>query len=169
MTEVRNSRLMLLCPLGEHRQRLLSFMESLGIANDRVELVTSASRVDYLRRYGRVDIALDTAPYNGITTTCDATWMGVPVLTQPGRTPPSRAGRGLLSTVGLNELIAQSDEDFLRIAVELSGNLAKLAEMRSTLRDRMEASPLMDPPQFARNVESAYRKIWQRWVASCPT
>jgi len=98
-----------------------------------------------------------------MTTTCDALWMGVPVLTLPGEMPVSRAGLSLLSSVGLGELVASSEEDYVRTAVTLTGNLAHLADLRATLRQRMMASPLMDAPLFARNVEAAYRFMWQAW------
>jgi len=98
-----------------------------------------------------------------MTTTCDALWMGVPVLTLPGKMPASRAGLSLLSSIGLGELAASSEEDYVRMAVELAGNLPRLAELRATLRPRMQASPLMDAPRFARNVEAAYRSMWERW------
>jgi predicted O-linked N-acetylglucosamine transferase (SPINDLY family) len=100
-----------------------------------------------------------------MTTTCDALWMGVPVLTLPGEMPVSRAGLSLLSTVGLADLAASSEEDYVRIAAELAENLPRLAELRATLRARMQASPLMDAPRFARNVEAAYRQMWERWCS----
>jgi protein O-GlcNAc transferase len=81
----------------------------------------------------------------------------------PGEMPASRAGLSLLSSVGLGELAASSEEDYVRMAVELAGNLPRLADLRATLRARMQASPLMDAPRFARNVESAYRSMWQAW------
>jgi predicted O-linked N-acetylglucosamine transferase (SPINDLY family) len=108
-------------------------------------------------------LALDPFPYNGMTATCDAWWMGVPMLTLPGELPASRSGLSLLSTLGLRQLVASSEEDCVRIAVELAGNLPRLAELRATLRPRMQASPLMDGPRFARNVETAYRSMWERW------
>jgi predicted O-linked N-acetylglucosamine transferase (SPINDLY family) len=89
--------------------------------------------------------------------------MGVPVLTLPGEMPASRAGLSLLSTVGLGELVASSERDYVRMAVELAENLPRLAELRATLRTRMQASPLMDAPRFARNVEAAYRRMWRAW------
>ena len=101
-----------------------------------------------------------------MTTTCDAVWMGVPVLTLPGEMPVSRAGLSLLSTIGLAKLVAQSEEDYVRLAVELAADLPRLAHLRTTLRPRMQASPLMDAPRFARNIEAAYRKMWQAWCAS---
>ena len=130
-----------------------------------MEFVGFAPRWEYLSLYHRIDLALDPFPCNGMTTTCDALWMGVPVLTLPGAMPVSRAGLSLLSSVGLEALAASSEEDYVRIAVELAADLPRLADLRATLRPRMLASPLMDAPRFARNIEAAYRKMWQHWCA----
>jgi predicted O-linked N-acetylglucosamine transferase (SPINDLY family) len=91
--------------------------------------------------------------------------MGVPVVTRAGRSATSRAGRSLLHTMGLPECVADTEEDYIRIAAELAGDLERLAEMRRTLRPRMQASPLMDAPRFAGHVEKAYRTMWERWCA----
>jgi protein O-GlcNAc transferase len=160
---VKGSRLVMLCPEGSARERVRAFFGARGIAVERVELVGYLPRWEYLRLYQRIDLGLDPFPFNGMTTTCDALWMGVPVLTLPGEMPASRAGLSLLSSVGLGELAASSEEDYVRMAVELAGNLPRLADLRATLRARMQASPLMDAPRFARNVESAYRSMWQAW------
>ena len=120
---------------------------------------------EYLRLYQQIDLGLDPFPYNGITTTCDALWMGVPVITLPGAVPASRASLSLLSSIGLGELAASSDQDYVRIAAELAADLTRLAALRAGLRSRMQASPLMDAPRFARNVETAYRAMWERWCA----
>jgi predicted O-linked N-acetylglucosamine transferase (SPINDLY family) len=133
---------------------------------ERVELVGFLSQSEYLNLHLRIDLALDPFPYNGITTTCDALWMGVPVLTLPGVTPISRASLSLLSTIGLDELAAHSEDDYLRIAIELAGDLPRLAELRTTLRARMQTSPLMDAPRFARSMETALRSMWQRWCGA---
>ena len=92
--------------------------------------------------------------------------MGVPVVTMAGQTHVSRVGVSLLSNVGLAELIAQSPEEYVSIAVELTGDLPRLAEMRRTMRSRMQASTLMDAPRFARNIEAAYRQMWRTWCAA---
>jgi len=162
---VKRSRLLMFCPEGSARERVRAFFGSRGIATNRVEFAGLASRWNYLLLYHRIDIALDPFPYNGMTTTCDALWMGVPVLTLPKEMPASRAGLSLLSTIGLGELVASSEENYVQIAVDLAGNLPRLAHLRATLRPRMQSSPLMDAPRFTRNVESAYRSIWQRWCA----
>ena len=163
LNAIGGSRLMMLCPAGRSRERVHAFLGALGIAADRVELVGFLPRSEYVKLYQRIDLGLDPFPCNGMTTTCDALWMGVPVLTLPGAMPASRAGLSLLSSVGLEELAASSEEDYVRIAVELAGNLPRLADLRAALRPRMQASPLMDAPRFARNVEAAYRTMWRTW------
>jgi protein O-GlcNAc transferase len=160
---VEGSRLLMLCPRGSAWERAQAFFGARGIAAERVELAGYLPRWEYLRLYQRIDIALDPFPCNGMTTTCDALWMGAPVLTLPGEMPASRAGLSLLSSVGLAELAAYSEEGYVKMAVEVAGNLPRLAELRATLRSRMQASPLMDAPRFARNVEAAYRSMWERW------
>jgi protein O-GlcNAc transferase len=160
---VKGSRLLMLCPEGSMRERVRAFFGARGIGEEGVELVGARPRWAYLELFHRIDLALDPFPFSGMTTTCDALWMGVPVLTMPGALPASRAGLSLLSNVGLSELVASSEEDYVRIAVELAGNIPRLAELRATLRARMQASPLMDAPRFARNVEAAYRSMWARW------
>ena len=160
---VKGSRLLMLCPEGRTRERVRRFFDAHGIAPERVEFVGFLPRREYLRLYRRIDLALDPYPFNGMTTTCDALWMGIPVLTLPGKAPASRAGLSLLSCVGLGECVASSEEDFVRKAMALAGDLPRLADLRATLRARMLASPLMDAPRFARNVETAYRSMWERW------
>ena len=163
---VKGSRLLMLCPEGQTRERVLSFFGARGIGAERMELVSFLSRLDYMRLYQRIDLGLDPFPCNGMTTTCDALWMGVPVLTLPGATPVSRAGLSLLSSVGLGELAASSESDYVRMAVEWAANLPRLAGVRATLRPRLQASPLLDAPRFAQNVEATYRSMWQTWLAN---
>ena len=117
----------------------------------------------YIQSYQRIDIALDPFPHGGGTTTCDALWMGVPVISLAGQTAVSRAGLTILTNVGLTELVAGSLEEYVKIAADLAGDLPRLAALRAELRQRMQASPLMDAPRFARNIEAAYRQIWRRW------
>jgi len=163
---VPDSRLMLLCAEGGHRRRTQDFLGTRGIAAGRMEFVMPCPRPEYLRLYERIDIALDPFPYNGITTTCDALWMGVPVVTFAGERAASRAGLGLLSAAGFGELVGQGPEQFVKLAMELAKDLGKLQSLRSTLRQRIEKSPLMDAPRFARNVEAAYRRMWRNWCAA---
>ena len=160
---VKGSRLLMRCPAGQARERVRAFFGARGIAPERVEMIGIVSRSEYLQLYQRIDLALDPFPYNGMTTTCDALWMGAPVLTVPGATPSSRAGLSLLSSIGLAQFAPSSEEDGVRLAAELAADLPRLAELRATMRPRMLASPLMDAPRFAQIVEGAYRELWQRW------
>jgi predicted O-linked N-acetylglucosamine transferase (SPINDLY family) len=116
-----------------------------------------------MRLYQQIDIALDPFPCGGGITTCDALWMGVPVVSLVGNTAVGRAGFSILSNVGLPELAARDTEQYVDIAVAMAQDLPRLADLRTTLRDRMRNSPLMDASRFARNVEAAYRAMWCRW------
>jgi len=162
---VPGSRLMLLVLSLEQRQRIGRLMESLGVASERLQFAGRMDRPQYLRCYDQIDIALDPLPYNGITTTCDALYMGVPVLTLAGQTAAGRAGKAMLSTIGLAELVAHTQDEFVRKAAQLAADLPRLIEMRRGLRARLAASPLMDAPRFAHHVEAAYRQMWRQWCA----
>jgi predicted O-linked N-acetylglucosamine transferase (SPINDLY family) len=106
---------------------------------------------------------LDTFPYTGHSTSLDALWMGVPVVSLTGPSAVSRGGLSILSNLGLPELAASTEADYVRLAVELARDLPRLAALRATLRERLQASPLMDAPRFARQIEAAYRTMWHRW------
>jgi len=160
---VSNSRLLLLAPEGSARQRVLDWLGREGIGPERVEFVARQFRPEYLRTYHRIDIGLDTVPYNGHTTSLDSFWMGVPVIALAGGTVVGRAGVSQLTNLGMPELIARTPRRYVQIAADLAGNLPRLSELRRTLRARMEASSLMDAPRFARNIETAYRNMWRIW------
>ncbi|MGA3065420.1 MAG: tetratricopeptide repeat protein [Tepidisphaeraceae bacterium] len=156
---VPRSRLILLSPHGEHRQRVLT---QLAIEPSRVEIIEHQPRDQYLRTYHRIDLCLDTFPYNGHTTSLDSLWMGVPVITLCGKTAVSRAGYSQCKNLGLaDELVAQTPQEFVQRAIDLAAQPNRLAELRSSLRSRMENSPLMNPRQFAANIESVYRRLWR--------
>jgi predicted O-linked N-acetylglucosamine transferase (SPINDLY family) len=139
------------------------------IAAERLEFVPrTATRAEYLRLWERIDIGLDPFPYNGGTTTCEALWMGTPVVSLAGTTAISRLGLSILNNLGLPELAATSTEDYVRIAAQLAGDPSRREELRATLRTRLQASPMMDARRFARNVETAYRAMWRRWCAETP-
>jgi predicted O-linked N-acetylglucosamine transferase (SPINDLY family) len=163
---VDRSRLMMLCPEGSHRQPLLELLQREGISPDRIELLARRPRLQYLDLFHRIDLGLDTFPYNGHTTSLDSFWMGVPVVTLVGQTVVGRAGLSQLTNLGLRELIARTPEQYIQIAADMARDLTRLAELRRTLRGRMEASPLMDAPRFARNIEAAYRQMWRNWCAT---
>lgn len=162
-----NARLLLKArQLGDEdaRRRFLALFEQEGVAADRVALSGWAlSTTDHLGTYGRVDIALDPFPYNGTTTTCEALWMGVPVITLTGEKHCGRVGFSLLSGIGLSELIAETPEHYVELAVELATDAERLGRYRRELRDRMTHCPLTDEQRFMRSLESAYRTMWRRW------
>ena len=160
LAKVQNSRLLMLAPEGSSRARALDLLYAAGISTDRIEFVGQQSRSKYLREFHRIDIALDTFPYNGHTTSLDAMWMGVPVISRLGQTVAGRAGWSHASNLGLTDLVADSDEQFTDIAVRYSADLPALAELRRTLRQRMLSSPLCNARRFAENIQTAYRKIW---------
>jgi protein O-GlcNAc transferase len=157
------SRLAILCPPGNHRQRLLDWLARDGVTVDRVEFITHRPRFEYLAAYQHIDIGLDTLPYNGHSTSLDSFWMGVPVVTLAGKTVMGRAGVSQLMNLGSGELIAKTPEQFVQIATGLAKDLPRLADIRRTLRSRMEKSPLMDTIGFTRGIEAAYRQMWQNW------
>ena len=119
-----------------------------------------ASHVEHMARYNNIDIALDPFPYNGTTTTLDALWMGVPVITLAGASHVGRVGVSQMSNLGLQELIAKNQDDYVNIAVELAGNIQKLSALRDGMRERMLASPLMNVERFTRNLEQGYEQMW---------
>ena len=136
----------------------------MGIDPRRIEFVGFMPVANYFQEYQRIDVALDPFPYGGGTTTCDALWMGVPLISRQGRTAVSRAGFSILSNIGLPELVGNSPEQYVQIAADLAGDLPRLAHLRATLRQRMERSPLMDARQFTHDLENAYRTMWRQWV-----
>jgi len=163
LLRIAGSRLLLYAPDGEHRSRVRQFFRDRGIGEERVELVGHVPMERYFATYHRMDIALDPFPCAGGTTTCDALWMGVPVVTLAGRIAAARAGVSILCNVGLPGLVAQTVEQYVEIAAKLAGNVEKLAAMRAQMRGRMEGSPLMDAAGYARAVEGAYRGMWEKW------
>lgn len=163
---VPGARLLLYAPAGRVREKLMRFMEERVIARDRVELVGFASPRKYFETYHRIDIGLDPFPCVGGTTTCDAIWMGVPLVTLAGQTAVGRAGVSILANLDLRELVAETPELYVQIAAGLATDLPRLAELRGGLRSRILASPLMDAPRFARGIEAAYRQMWRDWCAT---
>ena len=163
---VPRSRLLLLAPRDPARERVLAKLQHEGIAESRVEFTERIPRQDYLKLYHRIDLGLDPIPCNGHTTSLDAFWMGVPTLTLVGKTVAGRAGWSQLCNLGLQELAAVTPEQYVALAARVAGDPSGLQELRSTLRQRMLRSPLMDGRRFASNVEQAYRQMWLR---SCRT
>jgi protein O-GlcNAc transferase len=135
-----------------------------GIAPGRFDCAPGTNGLaEHLTAYHRVDIALDPFPYNGTTTTCEALWMGVPVVTLAGTRHAGRVGASLLTRLGMEDMIADSPETYRDKAVALARDPARLASLRAGMRDRIAASPLMDAGRFTRDLEQAYRWAWRRW------
>lgn len=146
--------------LDELRQRFVAA----GIESQRLQFIDRVQdRAAHLALYNEIDIGLDPFPYNGTTTTCEALWMGVPVLTMRGESFVARVGESLMQTVGLPDWIAGDANDYVARAARPAGDLDALADIRSGLRSRFAASALGDAPRFARSFEAALRQMWQRW------
>ncbi|MCP4607315.1 MAG: hypothetical protein GY845_01190 [Planctomycetes bacterium] len=143
-----------------------SQFERWGISSDRVAICGWKPMGEHLGLYGQADIALDTFPCNGFTTTCEALWMGVPVISQAGQCHASRIGLSILKTVGLEFLAASTSDEYVAKAIALAANRTSLTKLRSSMRPLMKDSQLCDANKFARKVEAAYRKMWHRWIES---
>ena len=150
------------------REHSYGLFEEQGIERARLEFVGWASRREHYALYGEVDIGLDTFPYNGTTTTCEALWMGVPVITLAGKLHAGRVGVSLLSQVGLEEWIVASEEQYFEIACRWADELEGLGALRAGLRGQMASSSLCDGKAFARKMEQAYRTMWKTWCAQQP-
>jgi len=166
LAAVPGSQMLLLAPTGASRRRLLDTFERSGVGAERVEFVGRLSWEQYMALYHRIDIVLDTFPWNGHTMSLDGLWMGAPMVSLFGQTAVSRAGLCFLSNLELIDLAAATPAQYVEIATRLAGDLPRLARLRSELRARMQDSALTDSAQFTKNVEAAYRKIWERWIAS---
>jgi predicted O-linked N-acetylglucosamine transferase (SPINDLY family) len=147
-------------------QQYLDAFSARGVDPNRLEFSPSSSHTGYLESYRRADVLLDPFPFSGGTTTCDALWMGVPVITRPGETYASRHSLSHLSNVGLTETIVRNADDYVELAVELANDLPRLARLREGLRERMAASPLCDGKRFATNLMNLLRDVWKRQCAN---
>jgi predicted O-linked N-acetylglucosamine transferase (SPINDLY family) len=137
-----------------------------GVAAERIILAApSDSLAEHLERYGAIDIALDTFPFNGATTTFQALSMGVPVISLTGQTFISRAAGSMLHHIGLGELAVDTPEAYVACARDLAADLPRLRALRTGLRDRVLSSPLCDAPAYATSVEAAFRRMWRTWCA----
>ena len=168
LERVPEARLLLYARTELHRDRVRRVLREAGIEESRAAFVGRQSLADYLQTYCEIDVALDPHPYGGGTTTCDALWMGVPVVSLAGRTAVSRAGSTLLSHVGLEHLVARDEGQYVELAATLIRDAVGLAELRRQLRERLQSSPVMDAPQFARDLEAAFRAAWRAWCGNRP-
>ena len=149
------------------RRRVLDRVSAAGMDVHRVRLHGWSRQTDeHLGLYHEVDIGLDTYPYNGATTTCEALWMGVPVVTLKGNTHASRMGASVLKAAGFGHWVAESAEEYVHLAVQLAGQQEQLEQLRGSLRERLRGSRLLDETGFTRELEAAYRQMWLSWCES---
>lgn len=149
------------------RDRALAYLAQHGMDVTRVDIrARTPDMGNHLQSYDEVDIALDSFPYNGTTTTCEALFMGCPVISMHGRSHASRVGLSLLNAVGLPELAVATPEQYVAQAARLAGDLQSLATMRAGLRDRLVNSPLCDARSLAQRLETAIRGLWRQWCTA---
>ena len=171
LSSVPDSRLVVVgVARGSTQAALLERMNRAGITHDRISMHSLVSYQEYNELMGTVDFALAPFPYNGATTMMDCLWNGLPVVAkQGGETFCSRLGCSVLVQMGLSELIARDEDEYVRIAVELTSAVQKLADLRQSLRQKLEQSPMRDFAGFTRGLEFAYRSMWKVWCASNQT
>jgi predicted O-linked N-acetylglucosamine transferase (SPINDLY family) len=163
LVKLPNSRLRLTRVRSAQRMaEITALFARSGVAPERIEGVQYANDPPYGQQFAGVDIALDNFPYNGVTTTCETLYVGVPVVTLYGRNGVSRSGLSLLGALGLSELAASTPEQYVETAVALGKDLARLEQLRASLRDRFEKSSLRDEKRFAANFEELLRTAWQQ-------
>ncbi len=155
-------------PPGRAQERVVSILKRSGVAPERIEFAPRLPYRDYLQSITAVDVALDPFPYNGGTTSIDTLIMGVPLVTLAGDRSIARGGVSLLSNLGLTELIAATPQDYVDIIQRLASDPDRLAALRGSLRERVQASPLMDGARFTRNLEVLYRQMWRAWCERQP-
>ena len=166
LAAVPDARLVVKCggaDASPERERLLARLAAVGVAEERVTLLGATPHPDHLGAHAEIDLMLDTFPQSGGITTLDALLMGVPVVTLLGERVPGRVSASLLTTLGLEDLVARTTDEYVEIAATLAGDLDRLARERATLRDRLLASPIADAERYTRAVEATYRDLWRRW------
>ena len=163
---VPGSRLLVLATGGESNRPVRDLLEQNGVEPARLTLAPTGPRPDYLALADRVDLLLDPFPYAGMTTTCDFLWMGVPTVTLAADRPQSRAGASLLGAVGLSKFVTPARDDYVRTAAGAARDPRRLADLRETLRERVQDSPLRDERGQTARIEAAYRRAWHGWCSS---
>jgi predicted O-linked N-acetylglucosamine transferase (SPINDLY family) len=147
---------------AQRAAEIIALFGQSGVAPERIECVPYANDPPYGQQFAGVDMALDNYPYNGVTTTCESLYVGVPVVSLYGRNGVSRSGLSILGTLGLGELTASTPEQYVDIAVALGSDLSRLEQLRASLRSRFEQSSLSDETRFAANFEDLLRTAWQK-------
>lgn len=172
LKQVPRSRLLLKCHAltdAPVQERVSTALQALGIGPERVDLMGhTRTRQEHLALYAKVDIALDTFPYNGTTTTCEALWMGVPVLSLVGKHHAGRVGASLLNAAGLTDWLAHTPESFVGIARAMAADVIRLSRLRESLRGQLAESPLCDAVGFVRRLELAMQQVWAQRLQGMP-
>jgi len=166
LVRVPESKLLIIgIPGNSTRQRLEAAFAGQGVDPSRLSLLAPVSDAEFWRLRHEIDVALDPFPYNGVTSTCEALYAGTPLATLAGSYGQSRTAASLLTAVGLADLVARTEQEYLEINVRLARDLPRLAELRASLPTRMRASPLMDDQALALALEQLYRSAWIEWTA----
>jgi protein O-GlcNAc transferase len=169
LQQVPGARLLIAgTPPGTSRERIAAGLASTGVALQRVDFESWMPRAQYAALHGRIDVALDTYPYNGSTTTFEALWHGVPVITLSGPTLVNRLGRATLEALGESPFWTENEDRYLALAVELAGRAAELPALRCSMHERMRRSPILDERGYLARVEEAYRDMWRQWCLGAP-
>jgi predicted O-linked N-acetylglucosamine transferase (SPINDLY family) len=162
LAQVPESELWVLdVPSDEVHERVVGEVAAAGVAATRIKTWVRLPPKPYWDLIRRADIALDTFPYNGGATTCECLWLGVPVVTKAGAMGFARSAASILGTVGLSDLVAESEDRYVEIAARLASDRPRLRQLQGGLRDRLRASPLLDAAGFMRDLEAAYRTVWR--------
>jgi predicted O-linked N-acetylglucosamine transferase (SPINDLY family) len=165
------SRLLLKWKAFDDEKVRRSFVDAFlasGVAPERLELRGLSPHAEMLAQYGDIDIALDPFPFGGGLTSCEALWMGAPVVTLPGDRPASRQTVGFLDLLSLSDCATPSAAEYVRCATALAADPDRLMALRHSLRPRMAASPLCDGAVFTPALERALKEMWNRWRAGEP-
>ena len=161
--EMPTAKILLYCPEGDHWDVLIEKFCNQGIDKSRIALLARQSFVGYFESYRKIDIALDPFPFGGGITTCDATWMGVPVVTLRGKTAVGRGATSILSNIGMQNQIANTQEEYISIAKGLCSDLEALAATRKGLREKFQQSPVMDGKRFTAEMGQIFRQAWVKY------
>ncbi|HXE52253.1 MAG TPA: hypothetical protein VN541_04525, partial [Tepidisphaeraceae bacterium] len=161
LRQVPGSRLALVAQNADCAASVFERLKGYGFPVDRLDIwPKTATRTEYLERFNRIDVSLDPFPFNGITTTCESLWMGVPVVSLGGQTSVSRAGQSILHSAGMKEWAMLKSKVYVERAVSVAGDLDSLQRHRRELRDRLRCSPLLDARGFAGRLEAAFAEVW---------
>jgi predicted O-linked N-acetylglucosamine transferase (SPINDLY family) len=153
-------------PEGQSRQVLLDRLAARHVDSSRVRIHYREDILAYFNAIGNVDIALDTFPYNGATTTLDTLWMGTPLVALRGDRGTARSSYSIMSSLQLPELIARTAEEYVTLNMRLAEDAIWRKTLRTSMRNRLLASPLMNAGQFVADLEAGYRHMWQKWCTS---